>query len=298
SDALSGQKTMTLKLLTDSANMQFQLFQLYVWENVRQCFDSSRTIAGLSAESYGVCSLAKDSLMALLNDPSFYLGNTHVFSTFKDQPDTQLKVSEKSLSKEYVDNLARIYEFVRTNVLSSGGIRLFNNISLSGSGLTPALIKLDQFVDKVFDRKGYGFVASLDKSKIDVFKGDSGSILLFNGTPIAALSTYEGEPVSSGLASAVPAVSPETVFPEIDSGPADSVSDSGPSGGGVDADFDVPAPSDIASVEIGTASSEVSDTHVDASGTVSGEGSAPAENSFSGIIADANERAVGTSNCL
>ena len=121
-----------------------------------------------------------------------------------------------------------------------------------------------------FEKKSYGFVTSFDVNKIEIYKGDSGSMMLNYGIPIAVLSTYNGDPVSSGVSAALPTAKEEISIPEI---PIDSVVET-PIGTPVD---------EVATIEIeNNSGSEI----------------ISANDGFNKIMVDANARGIAGANCL
>lgn len=209
----SSQQTMYSRL-KNQTTMEFELFQLQVWDNLRQCYEDKRNNLVVDSDSLMVCRNVKDSLYTVFSNDSFYRGNTAVSKSIMNQDDLTSLTS--TLSRNYVSTVASVHQFVWDFVKDSKQMGIFNNVTTASGKLVPAVVNVENVFTENTSKKGYGFVTSLRTSAFNVSKGDSGSVLVKSGVPIGVLSTYDGGPVSNGLISALPSVTKEPVaVPEV-----------------------------------------------------------------------------------
>ena len=129
----------------------------------------------------------------------------------------------KSTAKEYLQTQVTIMEYIRANIRGSDQLRLINNVSLGSDRFLAAKIPLNRSVLSTLTPKLYGFVANARTSALQFAKGDSGSVLTFMDVPIAVLSTYRGDPTTSGPTYVTPSAEEEIVIPQPSPDPIASI---------------------------------------------------------------------------
>ncbi|MDB2447335.1 hypothetical protein N9W79_01785 [bacterium] len=197
----------------DRSSYELELFQHDLWFNLLQCSEG----AGFGDKSSVACTKYKTHLEGMVEASEFYKDNFFLTENFKDMSTDDKKEIWKNILVMYLGSVDRLSRLLKSDVSSSlDTVVMMNNVVTKTGDLKTAFIDFKKVIKGTPEPKVYGVVVSMDPEMIKIFKGDSGSVLLYGGIPFAALSTYEGEPISSGLASALPAVSAEDI-PEVTS---------------------------------------------------------------------------------
>lgn len=164
------------------------------------------------AEREIVCGSARNRILRLTESPSFYSQNK-VFKSASEVM-TYAQSDDTRLEKAIININEEIFKIFSNLSPSSSQITLIN---LTENTSTDSASREKMF--KQFDLRSiadpsqvrftpYGLVTPVDQSKIQLLKRDSGSMLLVDGTPWAILSVYDREPISGGLAYALPKAEP------------------------------------------------------------------------------------------
>lgn len=213
--APSDYATFVVDLIKKRSDYEFELFQTNIWQILRQCSPSTQNILMVIPENLDMCKDRKEAMTQLLNNSSFYSGNEFVnksILTLENEANDKLNFD---LRATYLDTANTLIEFYSSKIDSAKDLTILNNIKDLRTGFyKTAYVSLSKVSHMPPVSKPYGVVASLNREKLMIYKGDSGSMLLYADVPLATLSTYNGNPVASGISSIIPTAE-EKIIPEI-----------------------------------------------------------------------------------
>lgn len=215
-----------VKTIVERSSVEFELLQAETYVELKRC---------KAIPDHEICKEASASgLLDLRKNESFYKGNQYItYSAIAaDIASTasasyEFESAHSNLFKKYFDISEIVIKHLSEKVTAGESLSLFTNIEDRASDdqlvHKAAFIRLQQINGGAILQRAYGVVASLDPNYIRLGKGDSGSMLMYDGVPIAVLSTFDGEPISSGRASALPKRGAEIAVIPADEQPVSSV---------------------------------------------------------------------------